>query len=192
MPDPSASNPNHSARPRIHWGRLALLPVVVSLAFSACVGPLSRIGSDVRDFKLVAYQGEDQLGGRETTFARVFQHGKPVVLNFWAGNCPPCQAEMPAFQRVADDYRDEVIFVGVDVGRFTGLGSLEDGRALLSSLSIRFPTGYAVDATPVQEYNVRSMPTTLFFNAKGKIVKAYPGMLLEDAVRRNLDEMLQP
>lgn len=45
------------------------------------------------DFKLVAYQGDDVLGGHETTFSTVFNQGKPVVLNFFAGQCPPCQGE---------------------------------------------------------------------------------------------------
>jgi len=47
----------------------------------------------VSDFKLVAYQGDDVLGRHETTFSTVFNQGKPVVLNFFAGQCPPCQGE---------------------------------------------------------------------------------------------------
>jgi thiol-disulfide isomerase/thioredoxin len=37
-----------------------------------------------------------------------------VALNFWAGQCPPCRAEMPAFQRVYDRHSDDFLLVGVD------------------------------------------------------------------------------
>ena len=32
--------------------------------------------------------------------------GSPVVVNFWGSWCPPCRAEFPALQAVADEYKD--------------------------------------------------------------------------------------
>jgi len=117
--------------------------------------------SGPRDFDLVLYQGDGVLGEHTSRFVRVFDQGKPVVLNFWAGQCPPCRAEMPGFQHVADEYRGQVQVVGVDVGEFTGLGTQDDARQLLRELTIHFPAAYAVDASPLQLYNVRAMPTTI-------------------------------
>jgi hypothetical protein len=37
------------------------------------------------DFTLVAYQGQDGLGGDQVQFSHVLGEGKPVVLNFFAG-----------------------------------------------------------------------------------------------------------
>lgn len=73
-------------------------------------------GSAGGDFRIVAYQGEAVLGGKDSTFSKVFEQGKPVVLNFWAGNCPSCSVEMPGFQKVATEFAGKVIFVGLDVG----------------------------------------------------------------------------
>lgn len=39
----------------------------------------------VPDFEMVAYQGQTVLGGSRTRFSKVFEQGKPVVLNFWRG-----------------------------------------------------------------------------------------------------------
>lgn len=102
--------------------------VIVSAFLAACAGPASSpspsssppppiptdapaaspkasisvgLVSDFKDFGIVAYQGEALLGGREVRFSKVFEQGKPVVLNFWAGLCPPCRAEMPWFQKLA-------------------------------------------------------------------------------------------
>ncbi len=145
----------------------------------------------VPDFKMAAYQGAAVLGGRETTFGRVFEHGKPIVLNFWAGLCPPCRAEMPAFQAVADEYANEVIVVGVDLGPFIGLGSEADATALLQELNIHYPAAAAVDPSPLQLYAVRGMPTTIFFAADGTIVEQYTGLLTEQQLRSRVADLVR-
>lgn len=154
---------------------------VLPLLMAACARPAATV--EVKSFGLVPYQGETVLGTSETTFTRVFDQAKPVVLNFWAGQCPPCRAEMPAFQRVADEFDGKVQFVGVDVGFFTGLGSHADARQLLAELGIRYPAAYATDATAVRAYNVRSMPTTVFFDRQGRIVEQVAGLVLESQLR---------
>lgn len=145
---------------------------------SATTSPVS-----VPDFNLIAYQGDDLLGGHETKFSTIFNQGKPVVLNFFGGQCPPCQGEMPAFQRVANENQGKVIFVGVDAGVFTGLGSHDDARKLLAHLNIQYPAAYAVDASPLRLYNVLGLPGTFFFTARGKITDRSPGPLTETQLR---------
>lgn len=47
------------------------------------------------------------------SFFSLLQAGdRPVVLNFWDDECPPCVREMPLFDRTAKARRD-VLFVGV-------------------------------------------------------------------------------
>ncbi len=169
--------------------------VLVALLLAACGGPSGRVAGTIDavaapDFPLVAYQGEAALGGRETRFARAFAGGRPVVLNFWAGRCPPCRAEMPAFQRVADEYDGRVLFVGVDVGSFTALGTHQDARALLADLGIRYPAGYAVDATPLKLYGVTSMPSTVFLDGQGRIAERTSGLLTEGQLRAAVAQLV--
>ena len=142
------------------------------------------------DFNLVAYQGEEALGGPEGAFSRVLQQGKPVVLNFWAGQCPPCRAEMPEFQRVADDFEGRVVFVGIDIGAFTGLGSHDDAQRVLQDLGVRYPTAYAVDASPVEIYRLASMPSTFFLRPNGEVASKRPGALPESELRREVEKLI--
>lgn len=142
------------------------------------------------DFKLVAYQGEEALGGREIRFAEVIARGKPVVLNFWAGQCPPCRAEMPDFERVHQKYKDRVLLFGLDVGPFLGLGSRDDGRALLQQLRITYPAGTTFEPEVVQAYNLLGMPTTVFITPEGRILRSHTGILLEQQMVERVEELL--
>jgi thiol-disulfide isomerase/thioredoxin len=138
-------------------GFLVSVAATPPVLLTACGVVPSQGSALVGDFTISAYQGADVFGGPTTQFSQLFTHGKPVILNFWAGLCPPCRAEMPGFQRVVDQYADRVLLVGVDIGPFVGLGSHDDARALLRELGIRYPTAYAVGATPLRQYQVRSM-----------------------------------
>jgi len=144
------------------------------------------------DFRIVAYQGEDVLGGHESKFSHVTSQGKPVVLNFFAGQCPPCRAEMPGFQKVADEFGGKVIFVGVDIGPYLQLGSHEDAQRLLAELKIRYPAGYAPDSSPLTKYQILGMPTTVIFDASGKVVDRNTGILTENQLREKLRPLTSP
>ena len=125
---------------------------------AAAAADLPRVG----DFEIVAYQTGPGLTGERMQFSAVLDQGLPVVLNFWAGLCPPCRAEMPEFQEVYDEYRDRIVMLGIDLGPFTGLGSSDQGRALLNELGVSYPAGTTEDADVVARFQVLGMPTTLF------------------------------
>jgi len=156
----------------------------------------SRVGPDATEsapagrFPIVAYQGADLLGGEELDFTDLLGRGTPVVLNFWAGQCPPCRAEMPAFQRVYDRYKDDVLLVGVDIGPFIGLGSHDDARALLAELGITYPAAYAVDDRAVHDYAIVGMPTTVFYTADGTEHSRHNGLMTEQQFEQAVQQIV--
>lgn len=164
------------------------LAATVFLVRSAA--PSSPAPASGSDFKIVAYQGDDVLGGHESVFSHVTSQGKPVVLNFFAGQCPPCRVEMPGFQRVADEFQGKVIFVGVDIGPYVHLGSHEDARKLLSELNMRYPAAYATDAAPLTIYQIVGMPTTVIFDSKAQIVDKHTGIYTESELREKLKPLI--
>ena len=184
-----------------HRGHCCLLPAI-AIAIAACSGggtseptaePDGEGGetSDLDaapDFDFTLYQGEGDLGAVELTMADL--QGKPVVLNFWAGLCPPCRAEMPDFQAFYDDNRDSVVVLGIDVGQFTLLGTQEDARILLNDLGVSYPAGYTEDDTIMRKYEVLGMPTTVFINSRGEVFRNWGGILDHEVLQDITDEML--
>lgn len=142
----------------------------------------------VPNFEITLYQGEDKLGSEKLNFANL--QGKPIVLNFWAGLCPPCRAEMPGFQRFYDDTKDDVLLVGIDVGQFTGLGNRRNAQDLLQELGVSYPAGFTNDRGVMRDYQVRGMPTTVFINSDGEIVQNWTGPLSEDSLRAFTEALL--
>lgn len=168
---------------------LAAGPALLAACGSAASQPPASSGTG-GTFGIVAYQGADVLGGQQSTFTQVFQQGKPVILNFWAGLCPPCRAEMPGFQRVSTEFAGKVQFVGIDIGPFVGLGTHDDAKRLYTELGIRYPLAYAVDDSPLRIYNIIGMPTTVFFDAKGQVVDQVTGIVTEDQLRSTISAKL--
>jgi thiol-disulfide isomerase/thioredoxin len=142
------------------------------------------------DFDINLYQGEQELGARELKFSEVFAQGKPVVLNLWAGLCPTCRFELPLLQEAYAKYEQEVVFLGVDIGPFTGLGSGPDGRALLAELGVTFPAGGTPESAIMREYQVFGVPETLFFSADGELVDRFGGLLNEKQLEQNIQALL--
>ncbi len=162
--------------------------VVVAVAILIGLGTFAatRATAEAADFELELYQGEDVLGASELTFSDLIGQGKPVVLNFWGGSCPPCRFEMPDFQRTYDVHKDDITMVGLDVGIHFGLGTRLSALALLDELEITYPAGAPVDESPIQGFGVTGLPTTVFFDSTGKAVRLWEGVItatqLEDVI----------
>ena len=161
---------------------LALLAISVTAACS------SGNTETVYDFDVALYQGGDALGGDDVALSDL--RGQPVVLNFWAGLCPPCRAEMPEFQAFADEYAGRALVVGVDLGQFFSLGGQEDAVQLLNELSVTYPAGYTEDPNVVRELGVLGLPATIFISADGSLHRKWQGVLNDDKLIEITEEML--
>ena len=159
--------------------------VLVAIVFAALLSGNGSTGNSAaedvglaKDFSFTLYQGERELAGEKLNLAEL--RGKPVVLNFWAGLCPPCRAEMPDLQRFYEETQDEVVMLGIDVGRFNNLGGRRDARNLLKELGITYPAGFTGDGSVMREYEILAMPTTVFINSKGEVFHNWSGTITRD------------
>ena len=174
----------------------ALIVIGAAVAVLALVGfatfQVIKGAGAASDFEVDVYQGQEMLGGSEVNFKDLLENGKPVVLNFWGGDCPPCRAEMPAFQRVYERHRDDIILLGLDVGAFFGLGTRQSALNLLSELNITYPAGGSPNRKPPNNYSVNGLPATIFFGADGKVFRRWDGAITEDRMSQIVNSMLEP
>lgn len=148
---------------------------IVAVALLALLVPGLGGPSQAVDLGFTLYQGSGELGSREMSLSRLTS--RPVVLNFWAGQCPPCRAEMPEFQRFYDEYKDRVTLIGIDIGPFTNLGTHRDAEDLLRELGVTYPAGFTNDPSVNRKYGVTAMPTTVFIQPVGEIFEKRTGQL---------------
>jgi len=100
--------------------------------------------------------------------------GKPMVLNLWATWCPPCRREMPVLAR-AQVQRSDVNFVFVNQGE-----SASEVRAYLGESQLQLDNVLLDPFSNVmREAGSRGLPTTLFFDAQGRLVDTHMGELTD-------------
>lgn len=96
--------------------------------------------------------------------------GKPVIVNLWASWCPPCRREMPVLAK-AQAENIGMVFVFANQGE-----SAQTVKAYLASEGMAL-RNVLLDNSGVlaQETGSRGLPTTLFYNASGKLVERRTG-----------------
>jgi peroxiredoxin len=98
--------------------------------------------------------------------------GRPVVLDFWATWCAPCRTSMPDLDQIQDRYTGQGLVI-------LGLSLDEDGaqpvRRFAQGIGVKFRMALANDRVLAQYGPIRSVPTTVFINRKGIVVRRVVG-----------------
>ena len=109
------------------------------------------------------------VSGEEFTLSENI--GKPVLINFWATWCGPCVNEMPAFERLKEDYGEEVVIVAVNCGE-----KAEAVREFAETNGYTF--SFAIDEKAkisTMDYPTMSIPYTVLVDKEGNIAEEFVG-----------------
>lgn len=125
------------------------------------------------------------LDGR--TFRLAQLRGRPVVLDFWATWCVPCRASMPHLNAMQDRFSERGLVV-------LGL-SVDDAapsvvRRFAERLQIHFPVAMATEDVLDDYGPIRSIPTTIFIDRHGRIVRRLVGYVDEETLEGFIREIL--
>jgi peroxiredoxin len=97
--------------------------------------------------------------------------GRVVLLTFWATWCKPCEAEMPAMERLyktlaGDDF--ELVAVSTDAGR-------EEVVQFQHKMNLTFPIALDPGKRFSNEYQSYRFPESYLIDREGKILSRYIG-----------------
>jgi thiol-disulfide isomerase/thioredoxin len=115
--------------------------------------------------------------------------GKPVVVNFWATWCGPCQSEFPAFANAYETYGEDVTFMMVNLTDGYR-DTVSSAQAFVTENGYDFPVYFDTKYDASYVYNVSSIPLTVLIDADGNIYKAHIGAMSEKTLNEYIDALL--
>jgi len=93
--------------------------------------------------------------------------GRPLIINFFASWCTPCQHETPLLARFYRDSGGRTLIIGIDANDEAG-----PAEKFVQAAGVSYPVGSDPFPAPVTtSYGVFGLPQTFFLNARHRIVK---------------------
>ncbi len=161
---------------------------VLGLTLAALAGPaLAQRGYEVtplpKGLALPPLQALD-LQGKTWRLAEL--RGRAVLLNFWATWCPPCRAEMPSLQQLAEIYGPEQLQVlALNVGE----GPRRINQYLQSSgldLTVLLDPRSEI----ARAWGANTLPTTYLIDSEGRLRYRLRGEV--DWASREAQALIEP
>jgi peroxiredoxin len=141
---------------------------------TAATGPAPQAGFLAPDFTLNTTSGE--------SFTLSEQKGQAVLVNIWATWCPPCEAEMPAIEKMYKEYKDQG-FIVLAVNS-TSQDDPFNIAPFVEEHGLTFPILLDETADVARSYQVRSLPSSYFINRQGIITEVVIGGPMSEALLR--------
>jgi peroxiredoxin len=114
--------------------------------------------------------------------------GQAVLVNLWATWCPPCRAEMPAMQKLYEEYKDQG-FVVLAVN----MTYQDDFLAIapfVEEYQLSFPILLEETGEVGRKYELRSLPSSFFIDREGIIQEVVIGGPMSEALLRTRIESI--
>lgn len=154
--------------------KLFFAAMAIALAMSACNSNSSESGKSGQEDKVSSVAKTDAVRTSadkdESSVLWKFDNGKltsvsglPLVVDFSATWCPPCQQLKPVFERLADEYREKVTMVSIDVDEYPEIAS---------------------------EFGVSSIPALFFISPDGKVVNSLVGLRDRQEIISAIDQLM--
>lgn len=116
--------------------------------------------------------------------------GKPIIVNFWATWCGPCQSEMPAFDTMYQKYGDEVHFIMLNLTDGSR-DTVESVTKFIEDAGYTFPVYFDTSMEGAYTYSAYSIPMTLFITSDGQLAHTQMGAMSEETLEKFVETLIE-
>lgn len=107
--------------------------------------------------------------------------GKPVIVNFFASWCVPCQTETPLLASWYKRQHGKVPLVGLDENDTTA-----NAQKFVAAKGVSYPVGFDPGTTAAGAYDVDALPQTFFLDARHRVVDHLYGAVTTASLAKGL------
>ena len=107
--------------------------------------------------------------------------GKPLIVNFFASWCEPCQKETPLLAKFYRAEHAKVAIIGLDENDVLG-----SATSFTHKEGVGYPVGFDPEVVAASAYGVAGLPQTFFLDAKHRIVDRVFGAVTQADINRGI------
>jgi len=107
--------------------------------------------------------------------------GKPLIVNFFASWCEPCQKETPLLAKFYRAEHARVAIVGLDEN-----DTQANATSFTHKEGVSYPVGFDPEVTAASAYGVAGLPQTFFLDARHRIVDRVFGAVTQADLNRGI------
>jgi thiol-disulfide isomerase/thioredoxin len=112
----------------------------------------------------------ESLDGKPLSIAA--EHGKVVLLNFWATWCGPCRAEIPDLIELQQRYKDRLQIIGLTVDD----DDADVVKQTVAETGINYPVAMSSQGVRMKYGGVAALPTSFVLDTEGRVVQKHEGL----------------
>jgi len=115
-------------------------------------------------------------------------HGKIILVNFFAAFCGPCRREIPELMQMRKEIpEEELLIIGVAIDQ-----DIREADAFVKSLGVQeaYPVFYG-GADLSRSYRISAIPFNVIYNRKGHIEVSEPGYIPGAEMKQFLMDLIR-